>query len=120
MNWQITDWNKSQVSKDILSLQSQKLVHAEETFNFNLDSKKAQYQADVNRLLYQIVQDEKIANLQAEILKQLAAQLDEGVITSSDYITQVNAELLSRQNLLIHQTELSKIQVEFWSERGGF
>ncbi|MFK7770813.1 MAG: TolC family protein [Saprospiraceae bacterium] len=120
MNWQITDWNKSQVDKDILSLQSQQLIHAEETFNFNLDSKKAQYQSDVNRLLYQIQQDEKIANLQAEILKQLAAQLDEGVITSSEYITQVNAELLSRQNLLIHQTELSKVQVEFWSERGGF
>lgn len=120
MNWKIVDWNKSQVDKDILSLQSQKLVHAEETFNFNLDSKKAQYQADVNRLLYQIKQDEKIANLQAEILIQLAAQLDEGVITSSEYITQVNAELLSRQNLLIHQTELSKLQLEFWSERGGF
>lgn len=120
MNWKITDWNKSQVDKDILSLQSQKLIHAEETFIFNFNSKKAKYQADVNRLLYQIGQDEKIANLQADILKQLAAQLDEGVITSSEYITQVNAELLSRQNLLIHQTELSKIQLEFWSERGGF
>ena len=65
MNWQITDWNKSQVDKDILSLQSQQLIHGEETFNFNLDSKKAQYQSDVNRLLYQIEQNGKIANLQA-------------------------------------------------------
>ena len=120
MNWKIADWNKTQVDKDILLLQSQKLINAEETFNFNLNSKKAKYQSDVNRLLSQIEQDEKIADLQAEILKQIAAQLDEGVITSSEYIIQVNAELLSRQNLLIHQTELSKLQLEFWSERGGF
>ncbi len=120
MNWKIADWNKSKVDKEILSLQSQKLSQAQETFNFNLNSKKAQYQADVNRLLFLIEQDEKIANLQGEILKQLAAQLEEGVITSSEYITQVNAELLSRQNLLIHQTELAKLQVGFWSERGGF
>ncbi|HFB99779.1 MAG TPA: hypothetical protein ENJ53_03135 [Phaeodactylibacter sp.] len=58
--------------------------------------------------------------MQTKILEQLAAQLDEGVITSTDYIIQLNAELASRQNLLIHQTELAKVQLDFWNERGGF
>lgn len=118
--WQITDWKKSKVDQEILSLQAQKLNNAQATLEFNIASQEANYLADVKRLHAQIQQDEKIAQLQALILQQLAAQLDEGVITSTDYLTQGNAELSARQNLTIHQTELLKIQVEFLNERGGF
>ena len=119
-SWQITDWKKSEKDKDILNLQAQKLNHAAATFDFNMNAQKSKYLADVNRLLFQIEQDQKITKLQTKILEQLAAQLDEGVITSTDYIIQLNAELASRQNLLIHQTELAKVQLDFWNERGGF
>lgn len=118
-SWQVTDWSKSKLEKEILSLQAQQIQNAESTFEFNLQTQEANYQAEVDRLNNQVEQDKKIAALQAKILRQLAAQLDEGVITSADYITQVNAELTARQNLSIHQTELLKLQLEFLNERGG-
>lgn len=118
--WQITDWKKSKVDKEILSLQAQKLNNAQATLEFNIAAQEANYLADVKRLNAQIQQDEKIAELQALILQQLAAQLDEGVITSTEYLSQVNAELSARQSLAIHKTELLKTQLEFLNERGGF
>lgn len=120
LNWQITDWKKSQKDKELLSLKAQQVQHSEATFNFNLETQTANYLAEIKRLTALIAQDKNIAELQARILEQSAAQLDEGIITSADYITQLNAELLSRQNLLIHQTELLATQLEFWNERGAF
>ncbi len=117
-NWPITDWKKSKVDKELLTLQAQKIRHTEATFAFNIDTQTASYQAETSRLQAQIQHDEAIARLQADILQQLAAQLDEGVITSTEYITQVNAELRARQNLVIHQTELLKTQLEFLNDRG--
>lgn len=117
--WKLTDWKKQDVDRQILSLQAQKLQNAEATFDFNIKSQEGQYKSSVQRLLNQIQQDEKIATLQADILKQLAAQLDGGIITSTEYLTQSNAELKARQNLLIHQLELRQLQIEFFNERNG-
>jgi outer membrane protein TolC len=117
-NWKITDWKADLIEKEILSLQAKRIQNAHETFDFNLATREAGYLADIERLQNQINKEKEIADLQGEILAQLAIQLDEGIITSADYITQVNAELRSRQNILIRQTELLKRQIEFWNERG--
>ena len=116
--WQITDWKKVKLEKELLSLQSQQLSHAEATLDFNLKSQEAAYRTTVRRLQKQLANDETIAALQTTILQQLAAQLDEGVITASEYLNQVNVELAARQRISIHQTELLKAQIEFLNERG--
>ena len=116
----ITDWKKTEVDRELLSLQAQKLINAEATLEFNLNTKKANYLATIKRINAQIQREEEIAKLQTQILEQLAVQLDEGIITSADYITQVNAELKSRQNLAIYKTQLLKTQLEFLNERGAF
>lgn len=118
-SWRLTDWGKSKLQKEVLGLQARRINHAEETFLFNLDSREAAYLAEVERLQGQLIRDQEIAILQARVLEQMAAQLDEGVITSSEYILQVNAELRSRQNRAIHEAELIKTQLEFRTERGG-
>jgi len=117
--WQITDWKKNDLDKQILSLQAQKLDNAEQTFEFNLETKESQYRSTIERLQAQIQRDEQIARLQADILQQVAAQLDEGVINSSDYLEQLNAELAARQNVVIHELELLQTQLHFWNERGA-
>lgn len=119
-SWKFSDRKQNKLKREVLTLHSQQLENAEATFEFNLDSKEAQYRSSIQRLQTQINNDEKIALLQNQILKQSAAQLDEGVITSAEYLIQVNAELSARQNLLIHRTELLNTQLEFWNERGGF
>lgn len=119
-NWKIYDWGKGSLDNEVLELQAKRLQNARETFEFNLKTREANYLAELARLQKQKASDKEIAKLQAEILEQLAFQFDEGIITSADYITQVNAELKARQNILIHETVLLKLQIDFWNERGGF
>lgn len=119
-SWKLIDWDKARLQKEIFQLQATQLQNARETFEFNLHQGEAQYQAEMERINAQIIRDEKIASLQAEILEQMAVQLDEGVITSADYVHQLNAELRARQNKAIHQIQLRQTQLNFWNNRGGY
>ncbi|MBR9921365.1 MAG: TolC family protein [Bacteroidetes bacterium] len=118
--WPLLDWKYSRLQKEELQLQALKLDHAAQTLTFNIESAEAAYTASIQALESQIEYDQKIALLQARILDQLGAQLEEGVITSADYVAQVNTELKARQNLLIHQLKLKQTQLDFLWQRGYF
>jgi outer membrane protein TolC len=119
-SWQVTDWNKSNLNKQLLLLHALELDKAEATFEFNMESQKAAYLSEVSRLQKLIENTKTIARLHAEVLSQMAVQVDEGVITTTDYLIQHNSELATRQNLLLYETQLFKTQLEFWSQRGAF
>ena len=117
-NWKVADWKKEKLERDILSIQAQKILNAKESFEFNLKNTEAAYVTELEKLRKSIQNDNKIAELQKKILDQLVIQLEEGVINATEYVLQVNAEIKARQNLLVHQTELLKLQIEFWNRRG--
>jgi outer membrane protein TolC len=117
--WKFKDWGKSEKQRELLQLRTAQLDNQQETFLFNLNAGNEAYLADIERLNRQIEQGRKIAGLQAEILTQLAAQLDNGVITATNYLTQANAELRARQALQIDETRLIELQLNFLNERGS-
>jgi outer membrane protein TolC len=117
-SWRLLDWERAKQQREILGLKTQQLQLQEETLVFNLQQQEARYRADIQRLRDQLLQDEEIVHLQAAILEQLRAQLDEGVITSADYLQQLNAELRARQQLVVHEIELLQTQLNFWHSRG--
>jgi outer membrane protein TolC len=116
--WKFKNWGKSEKQQELLQLRTAQLDNQRETFLFNLNAGNEAYLADTERLNRQIEQGRKIAGLQAEILTQLAAQLDNGVITATEYLTQANAELRARQALQIDETRLIELQLNFLNERG--
>jgi outer membrane protein TolC len=117
-SWNLIDWKQTKYQNQILTLQSEKVQNEERTFLFNLNSKDAKYQAEIERLSSQIELNRSIAELQNKILHQLQAQLDEGIITSSEYIIQVNAELSSKQKLLINEADLLHTKLNHLNEKG--
>ena len=116
--WKITDWDKAKLDKERLSLAAQKIGNQRATFEYQLNTQTGQYLIEVERLQAQIQKQEAIANLQADILKQLAAQLEHGVITATDYLIQANAALLARQKLEVFRLQLLKVQLDFLNSRG--
>lgn len=118
-SWKLTDWKKGNLDKELLRLQAQQINYAEETFEFNLKNTEQNYLSEIQRLQNLMETDETIASLQSSILQQMSAQLDEGVITSADYLVQANAELQARQSLAIHRIQLLQIQLDFWNSRGS-
>ena len=60
-----------------------------------------------------ISQDEQLIELQKRISKTFSNQLDNGVITVTDYLTQVNAEYLAELSLATHQIQMAYAHVNY-------
>lgn len=116
--WKLSDRKQLAHDKEILYLRSQQIEKQKESFEFNIDAADANYRAEVESLAEQISKDEEIAALQAEILSQLATQLENGIITSADYLIQSNAELRARQKLELHKIQLQQKYLDYRTRRG--
>lgn len=72
-----------------------------------------QYRNDISKYKQLIQEDNSIVTLREEILKASKAQLENGVITSSDFLREMNAADIARQNLLLHQLQLVQTELDY-------
>ena len=84
-----------------------------EIFLLNASITAEQYRNDITKYKLLISEDNEIVDLRNEIMKASKAQLDNGVITSSDYIREMNAADQARQNLLLHQLQLIQTVLDY-------
>lgn len=119
-SWNLNDWGKSKMQKELLSLKAKRIDLAAESFLFQLEKKSAAYRADLAKIDQQISRQENILSLQQELLGQLSSQLEEGVITATDYLLQMNAELAVRREIALLQAERQAVALNYWNERAAF
>ncbi len=119
LSWPISDWKKSSLEKEKLVLEVEMLENAEATFLFNIEKREARYLNQVKNLQSKIADTREIIQLHEQISSTKAAQLNEGVITAAEYTAQITAQMIEQQNLLIYETELKKIQINYWHQRGA-
>lgn len=117
-SWNLFDWGKEGRDRELLIVQSQIIDNQKKTFEHNLNLTEGKYREDIAKLENRIARDREIADLQNKILEQLSSQLEHGVITVTDYLTQVNAELRARQQLELHQVQLQQVKIDYLTQRG--
>ncbi len=118
LRWKIFDWNKTANDRQLLSVQSQIVDNQRQVFEKNLNVVEDKYREELATLEGQLRRDQEIVRLQAQILQQAAAQLDQGVITSSDYLEQVNAEAQARLDLENHRLQIQQLQADYLTHKG--
>jgi outer membrane protein TolC len=91
---QVNDYNRQS-----LGLQEEQLM-----LNIRAELKKSQ--GDIDKYRDLISSDDQIIVLRKQVKDASAAQLENGVITSSDYIRELNAEEQARQNQVLHRLQL--------------
>ncbi len=111
--WNITDWKKSSVDRQMLSVQSQLVDNQKEVFLDQIENLKSPYQNRYQTLQELINQGNNIVNLQQGILQTYATQLDEGIITSTDYIEQLNKTTQAQLNLELYRLQIEQLKVEY-------
>jgi outer membrane protein TolC len=72
----------------------------------NIRAEMKKNQGDIDKYKDLIHSDDQIIVLRKQVKDASAAQLENGVITSSDYIREVNAEEQARQNQVLHRLQL--------------
>ena len=101
--------NESEINK--LNLQS---IDAQtETFLLNTKITTNQQLQEIDKLNKMIEVDKDIIELRTSVKLAAQSKLDNGVITPSDYIRELNAEDTAKQNLEIHKIQLLLAQYNY-------
>ena len=118
-NWLLGNFYTLKNDKRLLNINRSDIDVQKETFLFNTSLTLHQQSADVAKYIELIKQDQQIILLRNSVKNASAAQLENGVITAHDYITQVNAEDQSRQSLILHRVQLLLAQYNYQTTSGN-
>ena len=120
LNWSIGSLYTKKREKQLLEASRQTVELQKETFVLNTQSQLQQQKAEIEKFAELVRSDKAIIELRSSITEAAKAQLENSVITSSDYLREVNAEDAARQSLIIHQIQLLQAEVNYSITVGKF
>ena len=106
LSWNLTNYYTISKEAGNLRLNSDIVRMQKEVFDINLKAAIVQQEEEISKLQRLIVMDEKIVEAKGAIRKSSSSQLDNGVITSADYIVDLNGENQAQFNLKLHEIQL--------------
>ncbi|MCJ7800727.1 MAG: hypothetical protein MUP82_00020, partial [Candidatus Marinimicrobia bacterium] len=74
--------------------------------------------AEINKYEALILKDDEVIALRENITSTFASQLDKGIITATDYLTELNAETQARLNKQLHIIQLAQAKANYQFDYG--
>jgi outer membrane protein TolC len=116
LTWSLTHTKKKESA--IIEIKKLENEAQRETFVFNTNQQLKQETTEINKLKQHLAVDDEIIRLRNNVKKASLAQLQNGVISTNDYLGEVNAENIALQNKNTHQTELLMAQYREQTTKG--
>ena len=118
-SWNLGGYYNTRREKELLEVNLQSINLQKETFLFNTNLALRQQNQELYKLQELIKVDDQIIGLRTQIKSTARAQLDNGVITANDFLRELNAEDLARQNLSLHQIQLLMTHYNYQTTSGN-
>ncbi len=106
LNWKVFDWNANKKKREVLAINKDFVDTEREVFELNTTIQLNQQELEIEKLSTFIKSDLEIIHLREAVLKSAESQLNNGIITSSAYITELTNLYEDENNLSIHKIEL--------------
>lgn len=106
LNWTLGGLYNSKRDKELFTLNTQRIEVQRENFLFNTSLVTNQQQQELDKLRKLIDVDDQIIALRERITKTAEVQQENGVITTNDYLRELNAEDQAKQSKLLHEMQL--------------
>lgn len=106
LNWNLGSLYALKNNREILHANRQNVDVDREVFLYNTNLTLNQQGEEIQKFRDLIDQDRRLIELRESVKKSAQAQLDNGVITIHEYISQLNSVNLSRQTLILHTVQL--------------
>jgi outer membrane protein TolC len=120
LKWNIWDWGKNKRDRQILGVQGKILSNEREVYDKNMRIMLRNQMAAIAKYMEFLNKDTEIVNLRSSITKTAASQLQNGAITTSEYITQLSAETQARINTELHRILLLQAKTNYLLTKGTF
>jgi len=116
--WNFWNWNANKNEKKILGIQANIIKTQQETFDRNLKIQSEKDIADITKAQEVLKTDEQIITLREKVTRAASSQLDNGVITSSDYVSRMKEETQAKVNYEMHKIQLVKARLAYLFNQG--
>lgn len=110
LNWTIWDFKTSSKERRVAHLNAEMADQQAENTRRAVRIQQLQYRQEIGKYRTLIELDREAVALRTRVKETVSAQLQQGVATANDYLTELNNELQARENLRIH--ELQRLQAE--------
>lgn len=118
-NWNVLDWKNTSRQRQVLKLQQEIVQTRQENFVRSIDVATDQQNKQIIQLSEFLKTDEQLIQVRERITKTSASKLENGAITTADYIQDLNAETTARLTLETHRIQLKEARVKMANIKGN-
>jgi outer membrane protein TolC len=119
LNWSLSGLYTAKREKQIISVNEKINDVQKDVFLFNTNTQLIQQQSEIEKIKKLVESDDQILSIRAKITEASKAQLQNAVITSNDYLREVNAADQSSLSLLAHQIQLLQAKINYQNIKGN-
>lgn len=118
LRWNVWNFLNADREQQVLEIQQQKVMQNQRAFTRQLRASLDRISARISSIQKQMKQDRKIIKLRQKIVRQSASQLKNGVITATEYVTELNRANQAQLSLYINKVRLSEARVAYMTTLG--
>lgn len=120
LNWNILDWGKTKEKKQVVDISKEIVSTEKETFLLNNQMQQKEAENDIDKYDEMLLKDTEIIALREKVLQATTSQLQNGAITSSEYITELNNLYEAKIDEQLHKIHLSLAKANYNVIKGDF
>jgi outer membrane protein TolC len=118
VKWNIYDWNKAKNEKQVISLQQGIIDNRKDDLTNTLQRLLQSKSAEIESLVALIETDSGLIALRKRITAAAESQYENGTITVTEYLNEMNSERQSVVNYEIHKINLAMARIEYLNISG--
>lgn len=113
LNWKLWDWQQGKNEKQLLNLNTEIIEVQKETFLKGLQTNLNSFEQDMRKLQSLIASDQDIVDMQNRIAGNAEKQLQNGVITSAQYVEELEKVQQYQLQLISHKLQLNLTKINY-------
>jgi len=118
IKWNIFDWNRSKNEKQIISFQQGIIESRKKDLSDNLNRLLEAKNAEILSLQKMLESDNELITLLKRITASAESQYENGTITATEYLNELNSERQALINFEIHKINLALAKIEYLNISG--
>ncbi len=118
IKWNIFDWNRVKNEKKVIALQQGILENRKKDLEDNLTRQLESKSAEISSLKTLIETDTELISLRKRITASAESQYENGTITATEYLNEMNSEHQAEINYEIHKINLAMARIEYLNISG--
>jgi outer membrane protein TolC len=118
IKWNIFDWNKSNNEKKVITLQRGIIENRKNDLSDNLRRMLESKKAEISSYEALISTDTDLINLRKRITASAESQYENGAVTATEYLNELNSEHQAAINYEIHKINLAMAKIDYLNISG--